>query len=65
MNWWMILIIAAPFLFLLGTILNAFKEQKKFENGPLQEILKRRHHERQEYLKKHGSMPPSKDDDAK
>lgn len=58
MNWWLILVIATPFLFLMGTILNALKEQKRFEQGALQEILKKRHHERQEYLKKNGNLPP-------
>ena len=64
MSYWVILVIVAPFLFLLGTILNALKEQKKFEQGPLQEILKKRHQERQEFLKKHGCLPKEPSNDA-
>ncbi len=65
MSWWIILIIAAPFLFVIGTVMNALKEQKRFEDGPLQDILKKRHQERQEYLKRTGSLPPDPYEDKK
>lgn len=58
MSWWIILVIAAPILFVIGTVMNALKEQKRFEQGPLQDILKKRHQERQEYLKRTGQLPP-------
>ncbi len=65
MSWWLILVIAAPILFVVGTVMNALKEQKRFEEGPLQEILKKRHQERQEYLKRTGALPPDPYEDKK
>lgn len=65
MNWWIVLVIAAPLLFVVGTVLNALKEQKRFEQGELQKILKERRKQRNEYIKKHGIKPrdPYEDED--
>lgn len=65
MNWWIVLVIAAPLLFVVGTVLNALKEQKRFEQGELQKILKERRKQRNGYIKKHGINPrdPYEDED--
>ncbi len=42
MNIWLLLVIIVPFLFLIGTINNALKAQKKLEEGTLKELLKKR-----------------------
>ncbi len=43
---WLYLIIALPFLFLIGVIYNSIKEQKKLEGGKLKQILAEREKER-------------------
>lgn len=65
MNWWIVVVIAAPLLFVVGTVLNALKEQKRFEQGPLQKILKERRAERERLLREHGVLPkdPYEDED--
>ncbi len=44
---WLYLLIILPFLFLLGTIVSALKEQKKLENGLLKKVLEQRALERE------------------
>ncbi len=51
MNFLLILVIAIPVLFVIGTTYNALKEQKRLENGPLKEILSKREQEKREALK--------------
>jgi hypothetical protein len=65
MSWGAALAIAIPFLFVIGTVMNALKDQKKLENGKLKKILEKRKAERERYMKAHGhEMPkPSWDDD--
>ena len=48
--WWLWLVIAIPFLFLIGLIYNALKEQHRLEQGPLKKILAEREQERQRRL---------------
>ncbi len=50
MSIWLILVIAIPILFIIGTTYNAIKEQKRLENGKLKEILKQRAQEKQKAL---------------
>jgi hypothetical protein len=47
MNIWLLLVIIVPFLFLIGTINNALKAQKKLEEGTLKELLKKREEQKQ------------------
>ena len=42
MDWWLILAIAVPFLFVIGVLNNAFKDQKRLENGKLKKYLENR-----------------------
>ncbi|MCK0534629.1 MULTISPECIES: hypothetical protein [unclassified Anaerobiospirillum] len=42
MNWLLILAIAVPFLFVIGVINNAVKDQRKLEKGKLQGFLEKR-----------------------
>ena len=42
MDWYLILAIAIPFLFVIGVINNAIKDQRKLENGKLQGFLRKR-----------------------
>lgn len=42
MSFWIVLIILVPILFVIGTIYNALKEQKKLEEGELKNILEQR-----------------------
>ncbi len=51
MNFLLILVIAIPVLFVIGTTYNALKEQKRLENGPLKEILSKREQEKREAVK--------------
>ena len=51
MSFLLILVIAIPVLFVIGTTYNALKEQKRLENGPLKEILSKREQEKREALK--------------
>lgn len=48
MSFWLIVVIALPLLFVVGTTYNAIKEQKKLEEGLLKKVLKTR-----EEIKKH------------
>lgn len=64
MSWSAALAIAIPFLFVIGTVMNALKEQKKLENGKLKKILEQRKAEREQYRALHGhDMPSPKYDD--
>lgn len=47
---WLWLVIAIPFLFLIGMIYNAIKEQHRLEQGPLKKILSERAREKQRLL---------------
>lgn len=51
MSYLLILVIAIPVLFVIGTTYNALKEQKRLEEGPLKEILSKREQEKREALK--------------
>lgn len=42
MDWYLILAIAIPFLFVIGVINNAIKDQRKLEKGKLQGFLRKR-----------------------
>lgn len=42
MSFWLVLVIAIPILFVIGTTYNAIKEQKKLEDGILKNVLKKR-----------------------
>lgn len=42
MDWYLILAIAIPFLFVIGVINNAIKDQHKLEKGKLQGFLQKR-----------------------
>ncbi|MGN0908414.1 MAG: hypothetical protein ACI4NA_02240 [Succinivibrio sp.] len=65
MSWGAALAIAIPFLFVIGTVVSALKDQKKLEQGKLRKVLERRKAEQEEYFKLHGrEMPrPGYDDD--
>ena len=41
MSFWLVLVIAIPILFVIGTTYNAIKEQKKLEEGILKNVLKK------------------------
>ena len=43
MNWYIVLALAVPFLFVVGVVYSALKEQKVLEDGQLKQILKERH----------------------
>lgn len=43
MNWYIVLALAVPFLFLVGVVYSAIKEQKVLEDGPLKKVLAERH----------------------
>ena len=51
MSWWLCLVIAAPLLFVIGTVISALKEQEKLENGPLKKVLED-HRRQKEALQK-------------
>ncbi|SFJ81910.1 hypothetical protein [Succinivibrio dextrinosolvens] len=51
MSYLLILVIAIPVLFVIGTTYNALKEQKRLEEGPLKEILSKREQEKREALR--------------
>ena len=51
MSYLLILVIAIPVLFIIGTTYNALKEQKRLEEGPLKEILSKREQEKREALR--------------
>lgn len=51
MSFWLILVIAVPILFVIGTTYNAIKEQKKLENGVLKTVLQKREEEKRRHLK--------------
>ena len=42
MSFGLVLVIAIPILFVIGTTYNAIKEQKKLEDGILKNVLKKR-----------------------
>lgn len=42
MDWYLILAIAVPFLFIIGVINNAIKDQRRLEKGKLQSYLQKR-----------------------
>lgn len=52
MSFWLVLVIAIPILFVIGTTYNAIKEQKKLENGILKNVLKKREEMKKINLKK-------------
>ncbi len=57
MSWWLCLVIAAPLLFVIGTVISALKEQEKLENGPLKKVLEDRRRQKealQKQQKKNG-----------
>ncbi len=58
---WLYIVIAIPFLFVVGVIYNAIKEQKRLENGKLKEILEKRRIEEEEYKKRTGRPLVRKD----
>ena len=60
-----ILVIALPFLFIIGTVVNALKDQKRLEQGALKKVLEKRKAEREEYFRRYGKKMPEKpyDDD--
>lgn len=43
MNWYIVLALAVPFLFVVGVVYSAIKEQKVLEDGPLKKVLAERH----------------------
>ncbi len=43
MNWYIVLALAVPFLFLVGVVYSAIKEQKVLEDGLLKKVLAERH----------------------
>ena len=43
MNWYIVLALAVPFLFLVGVVYSALKEQKVLEDGQLKKVLAERH----------------------
>ena len=43
MNWYIVLALAVPFLFLVGVVYSAIKEQKVLEDRPLKKVLAERH----------------------
>ncbi|MBO5566264.1 MAG: hypothetical protein J5934_03440 [Succinivibrio sp.] len=51
---WIFIAIALPFLFVVGLVYNAIKEQKKLEKGELKAVLENRRREEEEYLKRTG-----------
>ena len=51
MSFWLVLVIAIPILFVIGTTYNAFKEQKKLEDGILKNVLKKREEMKKIHLK--------------
>ena len=50
--WIAIIAIAIPFLFLIGTIYSAIKDQKRLENGPLKDIIAKKKEQRVNNLNK-------------
>ncbi len=55
MDWYIVLALAVPFLFVIGVIYNALKEQKVLEDGQLKKVLTER--------KAKGLAPAPADDD--
>lgn len=51
---YIVLAISVPFLFLVGTVYNAIKAQKKLEESVLKDILEKRRQEK-EYAMNHRS----------
>ncbi|MBQ4245771.1 MAG: hypothetical protein IJ671_07145 [Succinivibrio sp.] len=51
---YIVLAISVPFLFLVGTVYNAIKAQKKLEDSVLKDILEKRKQEK-EYAMNHRS----------
>ena len=51
MSFWLVLVIAIPILFVIGTTYNAIKEQKKLEDG-IKNVLKKREEMKKINLKK-------------
>lgn len=43
MDWYIVLALAVPFLFVVGVVYSAIKEQKVLEDGPLKKVLAERH----------------------
>lgn len=52
MSFWLVLVIAIPILFVIGTTYNAIKEHKKLEDGILKNVLKKREEMKKINLKK-------------
>ena len=47
MSWWLCLVIVAPLLFVIGTVVSALKEQEKLEKGPLKKVLEERRRQKE------------------
>lgn len=60
MSYLLILVIAIPVLFVIGTTYNALKEQKRLEEGQLKEILSKREQEKREALKNSSKIKANK-----
>lgn len=43
MNWYIVLALSVPFLFVIGVVYSAIKEQKVLEEGQLKKVLAERH----------------------
>ena len=59
MNWYIVLALAVPFLFLVGVVYSAIKEQKVLEDGPLKKVLAERH--AKGLINKHGAYDDEDD----
>ena len=59
MNWYILLALAVPFLFLVGVVYSAIKEQKVLEDGPLKKVLAERH--AKGLINKHGAYDDEDD----
>ncbi len=60
MSYLLILVIAIPVLFVIGTTYNALKEQKRLEEGHLKEILSKREQEKREALRNSSRIKDNK-----
>lgn len=59
MNWYIVLALAVPFLFLVGVVYSAIKEQKVLEDGQLKKVLAERH--AKGLINKHGTYDDEDD----
>lgn len=56
---WLALVISTPLLFVVGISYNAYKEQKKLEQGELKRILSEREQERKHMPPQSGRQSPA------